>query len=118
MSYNDIEIVEEENIKIITNKNFVITYNKKTEELTVHSNIKVNLDFCNDLSLNVSGDLDISLKGDFNIYSSNDVCVDSKCLYLNSGVSKQAMNEHKEEWDNNLKEQNIQQLEETNARCC
>ena len=118
MSYNDIEIVDEGNTKIITNNNFVIVYNKKTEELTVNSNIKVNLDFCNDLCLNVSGDLDISMSGDFNIYSSNDVSIDSKCLYLNSGASKQAINKYKEEWDKRIEQKNIQQLENTNARCC
>jgi len=89
MKYKELEVFEDKHLRIISHDRFLVIYNEETQELTVHSGIKVNLDFCKDLALNVEGDLDITVDGEINFHSTEDLSIDSKNVYLNSGTSKQ-----------------------------
>jgi len=97
MTYKDLQVVEEGNLKIISNDKFVLIYNMVTEEIILQSNIKANLSFTNGLNLNVKGDFDITVDGQTNLFTTKDFAIDSKTLWLNSGVTKQYINLYWEE---------------------
>ena len=84
------EILEKNNdLEIITNDNFIVIYNKVTKEVSIKSNIKLNIDFCTDLSLNIDGKLDINVANDININTNKEFFINSKILWLNSENKKQ-----------------------------
>lgn len=92
------EIVElkDKGLEIIYNDNFTIVFNKNTKELSIHSGIKVNLEFCKDLEIKVNGDLDITVDGEINLHTTEDLSIDSKTIFLNSDMSKQVRSNQKQ----------------------
>jgi hypothetical protein len=77
----DIEIVDiSETKEVIVNDNFIVVYDKENKEVSVHSKIKLNIDFCTDLSLNITGALDLNVTDNINIRTNKECFIDSKIL--------------------------------------
>lgn len=70
--------------EVVVNDNFVVVYDKESKEVTIRSNVKLNIDFCTDLSLNINGSLDLNASDNINIRANKECFINSKTLWLNS----------------------------------
>lgn len=92
---NIIRTIEDSRFYTITkNDSFVVVYDKEKDELTINSNIPLNLQSNTNLKISVNGKLDIDCE-EFSLVAEDKISIDSKLpeqepsIFLNSKMARQ-----------------------------